>query len=43
MYRGFWLSLLIWPTVWCVAIAAAGAITLRWVAIRHESESLNGQ
>jgi hypothetical protein len=43
MYRGFWLSLLIWPTVWCVAIAAVGAITLRWVAIRRESESLNGQ
>jgi len=37
MYRGFWLSMLIWPTVWCLAIAATGVITLRWVAIRRES------
>jgi hypothetical protein len=41
LYRGFWLNMLIWPTLWCVAIAAVGAITLRWVAIRRQSESLN--
>jgi hypothetical protein len=40
MYRGFWL-MLIWPTLWCIAIAAVGVITLRWVAIRRQSESLN--
>jgi hypothetical protein len=41
MYRGFWLNRLIWPTVWCVAIAAVGVITRRSVAIRRESESLS--
>jgi hypothetical protein len=41
MYRGFWLNMLMWPTLWCVAIAAVGVITLRWVAIRRQSESLN--
>ncbi len=41
MYRGFWLNMLIWPTVWCVAIAAAGMTTLRWIATRGESDSLH--
>jgi hypothetical protein len=43
MYRGFWLNILIWPAIWCIAIAAVGVITLRWVAARRESESLNEQ
>ncbi len=41
MYRGFWLNMLIWPTVWCVVIAAVGLITLRWISVRRESESLH--
>jgi len=41
MYRGFWLNMLVWPTVWCVAIAAMGIITLRWIAARRESASLH--
>jgi hypothetical protein len=40
-YRGFWLNMLIWPTVWCVAIAAVGIITLRWIAARRQSASLH--
>jgi len=40
-YRGFWLNMLIWPTLWCVAIAAVGAISLRWIAARRESASLH--
>jgi hypothetical protein len=40
-YRGFWLNMLIWPTLWCVAIAAVGAITLRWIAARRESAGLH--
>jgi hypothetical protein len=43
MYRGFWLNVLIWPAVWCVVIAAVGVITLRWIAARRESQSLNEQ
>ena len=41
MYRGFWLNMLIWPAIWCAAIAALGVITIRWIAIRRESVSLH--
>ena len=43
MYRGFWLNMLIWPTLWCVVVAAVGIITLRWIAARRQSESLHEQ
>jgi hypothetical protein len=43
MYRGFWLNMLILPTLWCVVIAAVGIITLRWIAARRQSESLHEQ
>jgi hypothetical protein len=43
MYRGFWLNMLIWPTLWCVAIAAFGAVTLRWIAFRRASATLHEQ
>jgi hypothetical protein len=41
MYRGFWLNRLLWPTVWCVAIAILGLIALRWIAVRRESDRLH--
>jgi hypothetical protein len=41
MYRGFWLNILIWPTSWCVAVAALGVVTLRWIAARRERASLH--
>ncbi len=34
--RGFWLNLLLWPTVWCIVIAILGLITLRWMATRRQ-------
>jgi hypothetical protein len=42
MYRGF-LNMLIWPAVWCVIIAAVGVVTLRRIAVRRQSQSLNEQ
>jgi hypothetical protein len=33
----FWLNMLVWPAVWCTAIAVLGAITLHWVAIRRQA------
>jgi hypothetical protein len=41
IYRGFWLNMLIWPAAWCVAIAAVGVTTLRWIAARRESEGIH--
>jgi hypothetical protein len=37
MVRGFWLTMLLWPAVWCVAIAVLGLITLRWMATRPQN------
>ena len=41
MYRGFWLNMLFWPTVSCVAIAILGIITLRWIAARRQIDRLH--
>lgn len=41
MYRGFWLNMLLWPTVWCVVVAILGLVSLRWIAARRESDHLH--
>jgi hypothetical protein len=40
LYRGSWLNVMIWPTVWCVVVAVIGTVTLRWVASRREGGGL---
>lgn len=42
MFQGFWLSMLVWPTVWCAATAVLAVIMLRWIAARRESDSAGG-
>jgi hypothetical protein len=39
MNGGFGLNMLVWPAVWCMAVAVLGAITLHWVAMRRRAEA----
>jgi hypothetical protein len=39
--RGHWLTMLIWPSVWCIVVAVIGTIILRWVASRQEGGGLH--
>lgn len=39
-FPGIGLTMMIWPTVWCIVVGVIGTIILRWVASRRESDGL---